>query len=77
MKNNLSIINGQIIDPETEFIAFKNVGITNGIITEISDGHIDSEKIIDAKNEIISPGFIDLHSHPQDNQIFELQALME
>ena len=74
MKNNLSIINGQIIDPETELIAFKNVGITNGIITEISDGPINSEKIIDAKNEIISPGFIDLHSHPQDNQIFELQA---
>ena len=58
----------------TELIAFKNVGITNGIITEISDGPINSEKIIDAKNEIISPGFIDLHSHPQDNQIFELQA---
>ena len=72
--NDLAIEGGRIIDPHSGMDSPTNIGISNGKITEISESKIDAEKIIDARDRIVCPGFIDLHSHPQDLEIFNVQA---
>jgi len=74
MKYELGITNGRVIDPESGLDAIKNIGISGGIIKEITDSQLSAQKYINAAGDIVCPGFIDLHCHPQDAQIFELQA---
>jgi N-acetylglucosamine-6-phosphate deacetylase len=64
MGKKLKIINGRIITPE-KIIEKGNLLISDGIITEISDKEISSKAgiTIDAKENFISPGFIDIHVH--------------
>ncbi len=71
---NIVISNGRIIDPESGTDSIGNLGILNGKIASISDNPLDGEEYIDASNQVVCPGFIDLHCHPQDAQIFEVQA---
>jgi len=64
MGEKLKIINGNIITPE-KIIEKASLVISDGIITEISDQEISSaaDIIIDAEENFISPGFIDIHVH--------------
>ncbi len=57
------ILNGRVMDPETNFDAIRNVGIKDGIIGLITEEAIKGKKTIDATGKVVSPGFIDLHSH--------------
>lgn len=57
------ILNGRVMDPETEFDAVRNVGILNGKIALISEKEISGKETIDATDHVISPGFIDFHTH--------------
>ena len=61
------IKNGSIIDGTGKDILKADIGISDGKITAIENyGIIKDEntlKIIDAENLIVSPGFIDIHSH--------------
>ena len=43
----------------------KDIYIDDGIIKEIGEdlSHVEAEKIIDAENLVVAPGFIDLHVH--------------
>ncbi len=68
------ILNGRVIDPETNFDAVRNVGIKDGIIGLITDKEIKGKKTIDATGKIVSPGFIDLHSHGLNIGDYRLQA---
>ena len=45
-----------------------NLGIKNGRITEIGDCDGDARHVINAKDCIVTPGFVDLHTH-YDGQI--------
>ena len=63
------------MDPASGLNQLKNVGISQGKIASISDSQIEGQQIISAPGQILCPGFIDLHCHPQDPQIFEVQAL--
>ncbi len=57
------IKNGRLLDG-TGNPSFKaDVGITNGRITKIGKVRDDSAKSINAQGLIVSPGFIDPHSH--------------
>jgi N-acyl-D-aspartate/D-glutamate deacylase len=59
------IKNGKIIDGSGESLIVKDLAIGSGKI-QIIDSNINLDKkaeIIDAKGMIVSPGFIDLHSH--------------
>jgi N-acetylglucosamine-6-phosphate deacetylase len=60
----LKIINGRIITPES-IIEKGSLLVSDGIIKEISDKEISSKAdiIVDAENNFISPGFIDIHVH--------------
>jgi N-acyl-D-aspartate/D-glutamate deacylase len=51
------------MDPETNFDGIANIGIRRGKITHISTERLKANRIIDARGLVVSPGFIDIHSH--------------
>lgn len=57
------IMNGRVMDPETNFDAVRNVGIRDGQIVTITEDAIDGVETIDATGHVISPGFIDTEQH--------------
>ncbi|GGZ74426.1 D-glutamate deacylase [Algibacter mikhailovii] len=68
------ILNGRVIDPETNFDGIRNVGVKDGSISIITEKDIQGTKTIDATGKIVSPGFIDLHMHGQNIGAYRLQA---
>jgi dihydroorotase len=75
-KNNydLVILNGRVIDPESNLDAVRNIGIKGGSVATITESKIKGESTIDATGLVVAPGFIDLHQHGQDkeNQIYKV-----
>jgi len=66
---DLIIRNGRIIDGAGNAWFYGDVGVRAGKIASIGDLHDASAKrVIDAKNMIVAPGFIDVHTHV-DNDI--------
>ncbi len=64
---DLAIINGRIIDGTGNPWFRASIGIKDGKIIKI--GRIDpsnAKKVIDAKDNIVAPGFIDVHTHVED-----------
>jgi N-acyl-D-aspartate/D-glutamate deacylase len=68
MTYDLKIINGTIIDGTGNSRYKADIAIKDGIISEIGNIKDDAKRIIDAKGGIITPGFVDLHTH-YDGQI--------
>jgi N-acyl-D-aspartate/D-glutamate deacylase len=62
------ILNGRVIDPESRLDAVRNVGISAGVIKAVTSTGLDGRKVIDAKGLVVTPGFIDLHQHGQDQE---------
>jgi len=66
-RKKLAIRGGRVIDPARGIDRIADVLISNGKIEEItgkSDGHTpDGYEQIDASGLIVSPGFVDLHTH--------------
>lgn len=60
---DLVINNGIIIDGKLTPGYYGNIGIQGNRIVEISNEILAGREIIDATGLIVSPGFIDLHSH--------------
>ena len=40
-----------------------NIGVKEGKIVEISNATYDAKNVLDATGLIVSPGFVDLHTH--------------
>ena len=57
------ILNGRVMDPETNFDAVRNVGIRDGRIVAITEDALDGAETIDASGLVVSPGFIDTEQH--------------
>jgi N-acyl-D-aspartate/D-glutamate deacylase len=72
---DLVILNGRVIDPESKTDAVRSVGISNGKIKAISGARLDGRNTIDARGLVVSPGFIDLHQHGQNEENFRFKAL--
>ena len=58
------IKNGEVIDGTGQLRYKADIGISEGRIKSIGDlSGKEANQIIDATNLIVSPGFIDMHSH--------------
>ncbi len=62
---DIVILNGRVIDPETQLDAIRNVGIKGDKIVSVTQEPIKGTTIIDAENKVVAPGFIDMHAHGQ------------
>jgi len=66
------ILNGRVMDPETNFDAVRNVGVKDGKIVLITEATIKGKETIDAKGLVVAPGFIDGHQHCIEPYIYRL-----
>jgi N-acyl-D-aspartate/D-glutamate deacylase len=69
------ILNGRVIDPESRLDAIRNIGISNGTIQAISATAMRGRTTVLATGLVVSPGFIDLHSHGQDQENYRFKAM--
>ena len=72
---DLVIQNGRVIDPERQLDAVRSVGIRDGQVAAISDKPLDAAQVIDAAGLVVSPGFINLHSHSAAEAGYRLELL--
>ena len=70
----LVIRGGRVVDPETGLDAVRNVGIAGGRIATVSAEPLSGSSTIDATGLVVSPGFIDLHTHVNDAATYRLAA---
>ena len=75
IKYDLVFNGGRVIDPESGFDQTANVAINGETIVAISDLALAGIETIDASGLVISPGFIDLHSHALSKLGQQLQAM--
>jgi N-acyl-D-aspartate/D-glutamate deacylase len=65
---DLKIINGLLLDGEGGDGVASNIAVRNGVIVDIGDCAGEATEVIDAAGHIVTPGFIDLHTH-YDGQV--------
>ena len=68
MQYDLKIVNGLVFDGEGNEPQQHNVAIKDQVIIEIGECLGEAKQTIDAQGKIVTPGFIDLHTH-YDGQI--------
>ncbi len=71
---DLVINNGRLIDPASNTDAIRSIGVKGARIAAISDQPLSGTTTIDAHGLVISPGFIDLHSHGQTPENYAFKA---
>ena len=69
------ILHGRVMDPETGLDAVRNVAVLGGKIVAISPDAMQGKTVIDATGLVVAPGFIDLHSHGQDEENYRYKAM--
>ena len=71
---DISIVNGFIVDGTGDPRWEGNVGIRDGRIVLLGGDVGEARQTIDAKGKIVSPGFVDIHTH-YDAQLLWDQAM--
>lgn len=71
---DLAIVGGRVIDPETGLDGVRNVVVSEGRIVSVDESPPPAGvPTIDATGLVVAPGFIDLHAHGQDDPSNRLQ----
>src|ERR1700720_3237486 len=65
---------GRVIDPESGLDAVRSIGIRGKTIAAISSAPLRGRIEVDLRGLVVSPGFIDLHSHGQDDENYRYKA---
>ncbi len=71
---DLVVANGRVMDPESKLDAVRHVGIRAGRIETISETPLRGTRVIEARNHVVSPGFIDLHEHGQQEESYAMMV---
>ncbi|MGB3006631.1 MAG: D-aminoacylase [Chitinophagaceae bacterium] len=72
---DILITNGKIIDGTGNSWYYGSIAIKNGKIISISRiANVTAAKTIDAKGLIVAPGFIDVHTHLEDDEVKDPMA---
>jgi N-acyl-D-aspartate/D-glutamate deacylase len=71
---DLVIANGRVMDPATNLDSVRHIGIRAGKIAAVSASPLQGKSVVDAKGMVVSPGFIDLHSHGQTQENYRFKA---
>jgi N-acyl-D-aspartate/D-glutamate deacylase len=71
---DLVIANGRVMDPATGLDTVRNIGVRGDKIASISASPLRGKEVVDAKGLVVSPGFIDLHSHGQTPENYRFKA---
>ena len=71
---DIAILNGRVMDPETGLDAIRHILVREGRIHSISEDPPSAASSIDAAGLVVAPGFIDLHAHGQDLPSNRFQA---
>jgi dihydroorotase len=70
----IAIVNGRVMDPESGLDQIRSIGVRDGRIAALSSETLSAKTVIDAKGLVVSPGFIDLHSHGQTPENYRFKA---
>ena len=68
------LANGRVIDPASGLDEVRHIGIRSGRIAAISQTSLSGKVVVDIKGLVVSPGFIDLHSHGQTPENYRFKA---
>jgi N-acyl-D-aspartate/D-glutamate deacylase len=68
MTADIVIRGGSLVDGTGAPARTADLAVTDGVITEIGD-HLDGKRVLDAAGHVVSPGFVDIHTH-YDAQVF-------
>jgi dihydroorotase len=68
------LANGRVMDPESGLDAVRYVGIRGKRIEAVSSSPLEGRTVVDVRGLIVAPGFIDLHSHGQDDENYHFKA---
>jgi imidazolonepropionase-like amidohydrolase len=72
---DLAINDGRVINPESRLDAIRSLGIRDGRIAAISETPLNAANVIDASGLVVSPGFVNLHSHSVAQAGYRLELL--
>jgi N-acyl-D-aspartate/D-glutamate deacylase len=68
------LANGRVMDPESGLDAVRYIGINGKRIEAISATALQGRTVVDLRGLVVAPGFIDLHSHGQDDENYHFKA---
>jgi N-acyl-D-aspartate/D-glutamate deacylase len=68
------LANGRVMDPESGLDAIRYIGIRGKQIAAISAAPLQGRTVVDVRGLVVAPGFIDLHSHGQDDENYHFKA---
>ena len=71
---DLVVANGRAVDPESGLDAVRHIGVRDGTIAAVSETPLQGTRVIDASSLVVSPGFIDLHEHGQQEESYRMMV---